>query len=386
MGYESGLAPTLEELNAEEAKVYVGGIVFVSILMVIGIIGNLHVLFVYGFRMKQSNHRVFILCLGMLDLTTCCVGMLFVLVDLQKPFTFYMVSACKVLRFINYFMCTASGWILLVIAVDRYRKICVPLGKQMSLTVARVMCGVAMGVSLLTSWPAPVLYGHSTVETRVKNITGVRCYTADKFKDTKYQTYVNGILISITSVAFCILAVLYTTIGRNILKQKTFKSGVKSDIHSGCSEAAEMISTSDDCVIDIPRKKSSNVLSKLKLKFKNPFPSPANTQAAYTISPAIDYRRKLLSNGRRMTFMFFMITVFFFVSFVPHLILKIIAFVNPEFITGMTFAGKVAYNTFVWCFFINNMANPIIYGWCDRRFRKEIRNGYAKLLSYFIRH
>ena len=74
-----------------------------------------------------------------------------------------------------------------MIAVDRYRKICVPLGKQMSLTVAKAIIVVVMGVSLLMSWPAPVLYGHATVQTRVQNISGVRCFTDDKFKDTKYQ-------------------------------------------------------------------------------------------------------------------------------------------------------------------------------------------------------
>jgi hypothetical protein len=37
----------LQDLNYEEAKQYIGGVVFVSIIMIIGIIGNLHVLYVY---------------------------------------------------------------------------------------------------------------------------------------------------------------------------------------------------------------------------------------------------------------------------------------------------------------------------------------------------
>ena len=109
----------LEDLNYEEAKQNIGGVVLVSIIMIIGIIGNLHVLFVYTFRIKTSNHRIFILTLGVLDLLTCVIGMPFIIMDLRNPLTFTMVTACKVLRFVNYFICISSAFMLAVIAIDR---------------------------------------------------------------------------------------------------------------------------------------------------------------------------------------------------------------------------------------------------------------------------
>lgn len=45
----------IEELNNEEAKQYVGGVIFVTIIMVIGIIGNMHVLFIYTLRIRQEK-------------------------------------------------------------------------------------------------------------------------------------------------------------------------------------------------------------------------------------------------------------------------------------------------------------------------------------------
>ena len=110
---------TMEELNIEEAKQYIGGIVFVTIMMVMGIIGNVHVIFVYAFKRKHSNHRIFILVLAVLDLITCSIAMPFIIVNLRNPLTFTMVSACKVFRFINYFLCSSSALVLLVIAVER---------------------------------------------------------------------------------------------------------------------------------------------------------------------------------------------------------------------------------------------------------------------------
>lgn len=109
----------LEELNKEEAKQYIGGVVFVSLLMTLGIIGNLHVLIIYTFRMKRSNPRTFILFLTALDFITCTVGMPFVVIDLRNPLTFTLIPACKILRFVNYFVCSSSAFILLVIAIDR---------------------------------------------------------------------------------------------------------------------------------------------------------------------------------------------------------------------------------------------------------------------------
>lgn len=60
----SDVLPTLEELNSEEAKVHSGGYVFVSVLMAFGLVGNLHVILFFGFRMKNSNYRILILYMG----------------------------------------------------------------------------------------------------------------------------------------------------------------------------------------------------------------------------------------------------------------------------------------------------------------------------------
>ncbi|CAG2209146.1 unnamed protein product [Mytilus edulis] len=233
----------LEELNHEEAKQYVGGVIFVTIIMIIGIIGNLHVLFIYTFRMKPSNHRIFILSLAVLDMITCIVGMPFIIVDLRNPLTFTMVSACKVLRFVNYFICISSALILTVIAIDRYRKICVPLGKQISRRIAKVLILVCLGTSMVLSWPAPVLYGHSSINTTNPNITGVRCFTEDQFKNTKFQAYFNAVLILVVFGVFGILLVMYSLIGRVISKHTTFKSSVPCATSSDSSKSKITVST-----------------------------------------------------------------------------------------------------------------------------------------------
>ncbi|WAR19364.1 OX2R-like protein [Mya arenaria] len=365
----------LQRLNYEEAKQYVGGVVFVTLIMIAGVVGNLHVLFVYAFRIKPSNHQVFILTLGVLDFTTCVIGMPFILVDLRHPLTFTLIAACKLLRFVNYFICMSSGLLLVVIAIDRYRKICVPFGRQMSLTQAKISCAVVLGVSLLISWPAPVLYGRDTIVTSDVNINGTRCYEEDRFHGTKYMAYFNALLILVFFSALIILAVLYSLIWRKIKNHSaTKKKFSQKETESGTSTAMSVVTTSgsNSCSKGEKNDVSSdeNIPEKVVSKGNNVLPHSAKC------SEGNDQR------ASRTTVMFLLITAVFLLSYFPHLLLKIITFLNKGFVENMTFTGKVFYNTFIWCFFINNMANAFIYGFFDRRFRSEVKSMYSKLFSY----
>ncbi|KAL3891643.1 hypothetical protein ACJMK2_003895 [Sinanodonta woodiana] len=401
---------TLEEINDAIAKTHIGGAVFVGILMIIGFVGNFHVLLIYTFKTKPSNHRIFILCLGVLDMVTCSIGMPFILVDLRYPLMFYAAAVCKILRFVNYFMCTSSALILLVIAADRYRMICVPLGKQMSQTVAKISCGIAMSIGFAISWPAPVLYGYSEEHTGIGNITGVRCWTEERFKKTKYQAYFNFLLMFIVFGTFAILCVLYALIGAKIFKHKTFKSTVSdsksvplsttgsSKDSSGTKESSIASTENAEEKIEMDSSNTFNSSQKgssYKLKFTSydlPWKSTGKIfkigakKKEYSIASdnnSGQKEKKKLSKEdtrtRRITFIMFMITLVFFCSFMPHLSLKIVVFMKSNFLKTVSPAGLYLYNTFVWSFFVNNMANPIIYGFCDKIFVRELRSFYGKL-------
>ncbi|VDH95120.1 Hypothetical predicted protein [Mytilus galloprovincialis] len=376
----------LEELNYEQTKQNVGGIIFVTIIMITGIIGNLHVLFVYTFRMKPSNHRIFILSLAVLDMITCIVGMPFIIVDLRNPLTFTMVSACKVLRFVNYFICISSALILTVIAIDRYRMICVPLGKQISRQKAKILIVVCIGLSIVLSWPAPVLFGHSSVNTTNPNITGIRCSTDNQFKNTKYQSYFNALLIMLVFGFLSVLIVIYYRIGRVVSKHMTFKSSVPEATSSDISKAKITVSTDlsseNKSSKNEKESKMTNNINCINNKSKavpcNDIVMISNLEQNHTKHK--QHEKSKFNRAKRTTFMFFLLTLFFFISYTPHLTLKILTTVKTGFVSNMSFTGKVLYNTFIYCFFINNMANCFIYGFCDFRFRTEVYNFYNKFL------
>ena len=279
----------------------------------------------------------------------------------------------------------------------RYRKICVPLGKQVSQRLTKLMCLLCLIISVVISWPIPVLYGHSSVNTTNPNITGVQCYTEDKFKKTKYQAHFNQVLIMIVLCNFCVLVVLYSLIGRKIMKQAIFKSSTTAAATSSYVMSRNTETTTSETTGEEKRSELREEEKKSNFKNKNGKtgfdqtngnikiePAASSKDSSATVCTKQEYSKAQMKERgnskfnrvQKTTLMLFLVTAFFFISYFPHLVLKIVAFVKKDFVLNMSFPGKVLYNTFVWCFFINNMVNGFIYGFGDVRFRTEVKRMY----------
>jgi hypothetical protein len=99
---------TLEEVNDRLIVRFLGGIFFLSILMVVGLIGNAHVLFIYHRKFRRTNYRIYVLWLAMLDMFNCGISAPFVIFYLLHPANFPSSEFCKIFRFILYFCVVAN--------------------------------------------------------------------------------------------------------------------------------------------------------------------------------------------------------------------------------------------------------------------------------------
>lgn len=271
----------------------------------------------------------------------------------------------------------------------RYRKVCVPLGKQISHGAAKYLCLISLGTAVLISWPAPILYGHSSVNTTNPNITGTRCFTDDRYKDTKYQAYFNYVLILVFVIMSILLVILYSLIAGAISRHnkfiKTFKVSTSNSYitRKRITDSKKMADNHKDEIVlkCIILQHDTNSNDQNLVFTDSPSASCSSDQPKHTKS-----RQKHRHNHahfhliKKTTFTMFLITVCFAVSYLPHLSLKIIAFVKPHFISDMNFSEKCLYNTVVWCFFLNNIANIFIYGCFDKHFSAELRNMYSYIL------
>ncbi|KAH9500716.1 hypothetical protein Btru_076337 [Bulinus truncatus] len=226
----------LQELNARFASVILPAIVVLASLMVIGIIGNVIVLYVYCRRMKTGTITRYIQGLAIFDLLSCCLAIPGEIIDITNNYTFISSSTlgeiidmtnnytfgsnplCQIVRTVNLLCTMASGSILIVVAIDRYKRICYPLGKQITPRCALYIMVACSSLACLFSLPTAVIFGARTVTTNITFINGSDCSVNDRFVNTVIPLLYNGSQMFLFLVGAIILIVLYSIIARRIFQ------------------------------------------------------------------------------------------------------------------------------------------------------------------------
>lgn len=254
----------LEELNADMAMRLLPVMIIVGFYILLGLFGNPLVAIYYGFYAKRTPSHNFIFALSLLDLIMCFVDMPLEIVDLSQYYTFRSVAACKCMRFISYFCSIASGCILLAIAVDRYRKICQPFKKQLSLKTTKIMIIGALIFSLFVSWPSLAFY--TVVRVNVTRVPALEGYDCTLLKDNEYKALVTAynvfqgvcFIIAITS-----LVIMYGLIGRKLCQLRSFKFYASKDTprqENGQSSSYTSYSDNETTRATNMRRLSSNII------------------------------------------------------------------------------------------------------------------------------
>ena len=308
----------LLSLNDRTAKVLMPAVIYVGTLMVIGVLGNPLVIYFYSRKVKATPSHIFIVTLAIFDILTCLISMPLEIVDVLHFYIFESAVACKVLRFCNYFFSIASGSILIVIAVDRYRKVCKPMNSQLSMGWSRVAIGIAISFSILSATPSAIF--NNVVEVNVTTITGntsiLGCDCTNELDDdhhlliTLYNIYQFALFISTVSV----LVTLYSLVCRQLYRIKSSQLYLRST-------HAHHIST------------------------------------------------------KKFTIIMLIITIAFVVGYLPHLGLVLWRTISQKYEPNIfSDADNVAFQIGLRSYFLGCVCNPIIYGLCNSKFRTFVRS------------
>ncbi|KAL3889956.1 hypothetical protein ACJMK2_002271 [Sinanodonta woodiana] len=461
----------LEEINAAKVKLFLPVLVIYVVIMTAGIIGNIFVLIIYKNKFKRSSSRIFILSLAAMDLLVCVFGIPYHVLDLINPYTYTNHVACKCLSFLMTFFTLGSIFVLTVVGVDRFFKICRPLKKQVSDFGTRKACGIAILSSLLVSWPNALIYGHSSVRVGAgvgdDHLIGDECFIDDDYKNSALPIFFIGFIWCVVISANVVLFVLYSLIYHAIYVRENNQTEICRSIQkSGLASADETpygsnILTKANSVHNINRdeiqqdqggipllilkdaesqvdrsgevavsetsfqgRKSESVeclgntganskhaittgaisVPKAGLLKSHPLIGRSATacgstnicirsrtlaaerrrQSAPTTHTEMSFvksLRKLTSHTstllstekhtRKITKIMFTITLVFIVSYLPHLCITILDAVDTHFWDDLSSSEIVVYDILLRTYLINDMANPIIYGFWDDKFRKE---------------
>ncbi|XP_046549018.1 alpha-2Db adrenergic receptor-like [Haliotis rubra] len=225
-------------------------ILFLVILMLIGVLGNSLVCYVYIAKFKPSTTRCFVIALAVLDLINCFTSIPFEVIDMRHTYTFGEYKICRLMKLFETINSIASGSVLVAVAVDRFKKICRPLQIQMTTKVANISIAICCSLAVVLAVPAGFIYGGRTVPTDRINITGVDCSLSDQFIGSTLHIVYLGVQFLVFFGAALTIAVVYSLIWRQIILQKRFKETVS--VRRRVEERIMVLDTPTDVSVNAP--------------------------------------------------------------------------------------------------------------------------------------
>ncbi|KAK6167658.1 hypothetical protein SNE40_021632 [Patella caerulea] len=216
----------LLHLNNQIATTLIPAMLVIGVLMVMGLFGNGFVCFVFAKRLKPGTQNFMILCLASFDLLSCVIAMPAEIVDMRYYYLFDSEFVCKTFRFVNVLCSMCSIVTLTAIAIDRYIKVCRPLGRQMTLGEAKISVLASVFIGIFFAWPSIFIYGLRSADTGIPGVEGKDCSTSDDVKDTKYPLVYNFVLFVGFLGLTITFAVLYGKIYKEVQRHKKYMTKV----------------------------------------------------------------------------------------------------------------------------------------------------------------
>ena len=162
--------------NNDYARRYIASTVLHSLYLVLGVCGNLTAIIIYTTKMNSKHDdRYFIPFLASVDLAGCIVSTTFMLITNNHPYSYPNTAICKLLHFSASGLIVESIFLLFVISVQRYQKICRPFGFQMNLRCKRIVAILVSLLAIALAFPSIFLYERIEVVHLSTNVTGHGC-------------------------------------------------------------------------------------------------------------------------------------------------------------------------------------------------------------------
>ena len=305
---------TLSEVNHAFRDWNLGALVFICVLILPGILGNSLVVAIFYRNFKKSAYRTFVLWLASLDLAGCVIVMPYLLVNILTPVSMDNEIVCKLGRFLSHVIMMTSHFILVVIAADRYRKICQPHSSQIPQSQTSLFCLGMLLLSVVISLPAGVLYGNHSVPTGIPGLKATRCFTADKYMDSPAHLVYYIVINILGAIVTLFITLLYT-----------------------------------------------KVILKIRQQFRERVPNGGNVADE-------KLNRKLV----KTTWTLLAVTIVFVLTIFPHTVLALVDYSVTHFYCHLSFAEGFMFNFAMHFFLLNSVLNCVIYGFMDNRFQKKI--------------
>ena len=356
----SSYSISLNDWNYSIASKLILNAVILMLYLVIGIIGNSIVIYVHIRRMKSNTDgSYFIPALAITDLLAGMSNTCFELSKILHSVTYTNDLLCKTLWFVTKSTASAASLLLVVIAFQRYLKICQPSGKQMTIGYKHIALVLVVLFSTLVSFPCFFFYGSRDVRHETGTL-GKRC-TSVRGPWTKTEPLVFKAVITFGIVLIIVsLIVLYSLIGCAVRKSSKFRNNATNKTTSySTSQIATCSYTTEGTTVTTLAHNEHSQPSEI------PYVGEASEMTKRKAN-----RNQI--NGLRLSIIFMLISGIVILTFIPKVGLMIWESHHENFWIELSSSEMGIYGFLYTFYIVNNIANPFIYGFFDRKFRKEL--------------
>ena len=376
-------------LHDVEYQIYkergMGVAIYLGLLCVIGTIGNIHVLIVFPRKYSPSNFKIFIVGMAIVDILACTLVIPFEIIDERYMYTFDNETVCKTFRFLSYSLTILSGFLLLLIAVERFRKICRPFSSQMKRRTVYIMCVILITVAVGLTAPNCIVQ-----RINIKSVIGYEGLKGTNCGATKteFSSLYYGFLLLISTTVLIIVVTIYAIILRTIWKhrQSLFLITNRESANFSLSDF-RLSSLPDD---NVKRNSAAGRESFASSEDDEPIilsspNSPPNSRPSSMVEVQTRKKPSKLHRAVRNTLMLMVASFISYCGMLPVIVLSIIRNVDPKIYGVIKSELGVVMTILVRGFFLNNVVNPYVYCFMDSKFRKECKALYSAISSALYR-
>ncbi|KAK3093038.1 hypothetical protein FSP39_010373 [Pinctada imbricata] len=359
---ENSTVNLAENYGKDVARSLIPNTVIFSTVLFVGAICNFLVLIVYSSMMKkeQMESRYFIPILSLYDLLVCLVSGTYFILDTHLWIAFESNMLCKIILFLVGHTMMTSDSFLLAIAVQRYVKICRPLGKQMTLFWRRLTVFLVIFLNFVYTIPTIVVSGVKDLELVYKgvNISGPSCFTGNQ-RYPLFQLVYYSIMIVIVISNIVITAGLYTPIGCVIYKtfHKKGRTRNDKDAYSNSKETKDGHASDEGCKNNIKTTRGT-----IKKSTKR------------RVTPETNFN-----------LMFCTIITVYVLSYVPTCVMLVVVSLDELFWINLPIAEFGLYNWLIRSYAFNHAMNPFIYAYFDIGFRHSAVSIFKRKKTVYLK-
>ncbi|XP_045215284.2 cholecystokinin receptor type A-like [Mercenaria mercenaria] len=372
-------------------------------LILMGVIGNILTIVFYVKRSKRTTPVILIICLAVADLATC-VTAIPIISEMATNVRYSQIILCKLAHFAGLWAGACSSAILWTISIDRYRKVCRPLGKQMTVTTVKYLVIGITSISLLLSVRMLVTFDAVNVNITIPNmnetVVGSFCAAREEqeYKLVGLVFYLIDFILVVMvwmTVVVTYSKIIYTIARRRISMGNSFIRSQREQRVKQSRKIKGKCSVEEDEITNHGRCYSRDINS---LQFDDTSLSESNTDKThkYAIAETNGEQRKQQVNNsssqmKKLTFAFasakkpselnltlmmFAVSMIFILCLTPYFVIRIFIRIvlvtgnEYDFSAGIQFALKLPY--------LNSAFNPVIYCIFNPKFRRYIKVWFGK--------